>query len=185
MEVRYVKRFRMRRALGADESFDPFLPNGYLWLPWHHRLTEPHGRVIYQSFSGDLDSVVFPTFREQEACLRLMHSLASAGGFLPKGTWLIVRPNERSCEKVDYCATIQGIRSGAATAAIQNVAVRPEFRRIGLGRAIVLKGLEGFRDSGCKVVTLEATAENRPALELYEGLGFEIFQTVYKESYIP
>lgn len=175
----------MRRVLRDDELFDPVLPSGYVWLPWRSRLTEPHGRVIYQSFSGDLDSVVFPTFRQLDACLRLMRSVASAGGFLPKGTWLIARPNEHAREEYDFCATIQGIRSNFATAAIQNVAVRPEFRRIGLGRAIVLKGLEGFRDSGCKVVTLEATAENQPALALYEGLGFEIYQTVFKESYIP
>lgn len=174
----------MRRDLDSKETLQPTLPDGFIWLPWHPRLCEPHGRVIYQSFSGDLDSLVFPTFRRLDACLRLMRGVASSGGFLPMGTWLIVRPNERAYEKVDYCATIQGIRSDFRTAAIQNVAVRPEFRRRGLGRAIVLKGLEGFRASGCAAVTLEATAENRPALELYESLGFEITQTVYKESFL-
>jgi len=184
MEVRYIKRYRMERSTEPVPGLSVNLPDGFVWIPWSSRLTTVHGRTIYQSFDGELDSVIFPSFRRFDACLRLMRSVASAPGFLPKGTWLIARPDGMLREKYEFCATIQGIRSENKTAAIQNVAVRPEFRRLGFGRALLIKAIEGFRNSGCGRVTLEVTAENRPALQLYQQTGFSVFQTVFKESYL-
>ena len=183
MRIQYIKRLRMELRLQPPIRAAE-LPDGYVWLPWKDKLTDIHGRVIYQSFVHDLDGAIFPTFRNFEACLRLMRSFASSVNFLPRGTWLIARPKPRSVEGYEFCASIQGIRKGTATAAIQNVVVRPEFRRQGLGRALLLKAMEGFRASGCHWVELTVTALNRPALALYEQMGFEPRQTIYREVYL-
>jgi ribosomal protein S18 acetylase RimI-like enzyme len=63
---------------------------------------------------------------------------------------------------------------------IQNVGVTPAHRGLGLGRALLLKSLHGFRDAGVRRVALQVTAENRTALELYQSLGFVSRQTLYK-----
>ena len=174
----------------TEKHLEPaVLPDEFRWVAWHPALCDVHGLVKYRSFHGEMDSVVFPTFTRFDACVRLMRSIAASPSFIPKATWLIARGAEINIRrpeqgKTDFCATIQGLRSDAATGAIQNVAVCPEFRQIGLGRALVLQALEGFRQSGCRRVTLEATAENFPAIHLYRQIGFEVTQTVYKETFM-
>ena len=44
----------------------------------------------------------------------------------------------------------------------------------------MLKNLAGFRDVGLERVYLEVTAENLPAVSLYDSLGFRLVRTMYK-----
>ena len=55
---------------------------------------------------------------------------------------------------------------------MMNVAVHPDFRRRGIGEALV-KALETeLRARGSRCLTLEVRASNAPAIALYEKLGF-------------
>ena len=64
--------------------------------------------------------------------------------------------------------------------AIQNVGVVPGWRGCGVGRALVLKALHGFRAAGMRACYLEVTADNAPAVSLYRTLGFRCTRTHYK-----
>ena len=55
---------------------------------------------------------------------------------------------------------------------ISNVAVLPEFRRRGLARRLLETVLERADAEGASDATLEVRRSNRPALTLYEVLGF-------------
>lgn len=55
---------------------------------------------------------------------------------------------------------------------ITNVAVAPEFRRKHIGRAMLETLFEVTGQAGIERYTLEVRAGNRPAIKLYEGLGF-------------
>ena len=55
---------------------------------------------------------------------------------------------------------------------ITNVAVSPDCRRQGIGRALVAELTERAKRAGLAFVTLEARASNAPAITLYEGAGF-------------
>lgn len=185
LEIRYVKRLEMRFDYVEGTPLpEPTLPSGYFWTSWSATQTKTHARLIYTAFHRDLDARVFPTFRSYDACERLMRAIASKKDFVPKATWLIGRRGGPS-EQVDYCATIQGMLKGDGTVGgILNVAVVPTARRRGLGRALVLKALQGFRDVGCVRTTLEATAENAGAVRLYASLGFVVSRVSYVESYV-
>ena len=50
----------------------------------------------------------------------------------------------------------------------------------GLGRALVMKSLEGFFSARVMRVVLEVTASNVTAVELYRSLGFRITRTMYR-----
>ena len=101
--------------------------------------------------------------------------------FLPEATWLVSRAAASgTVSPLVDCGTIQGIASGRDSGSIQNVGVTPESRGIGLGRALLVKALHGFRNFGVKRVYLEATAENAPAVELYRSIGFRLVRTTYK-----
>jgi len=55
---------------------------------------------------------------------------------------------------------------------ISNVAVRPEHRRCGFGRALVEAALAHARASGATTALLEVRRSNVSAQRLYAGLGF-------------
>ena len=57
---------------------------------------------------------------------------------------------------------------------ITNVAVHPEARRHGIGRALLESVFERARAGGARMVLLEVRPSNVEALGLYESLGFRV-----------
>jgi ribosomal-protein-alanine N-acetyltransferase len=57
---------------------------------------------------------------------------------------------------------------------INNVAIRPEWRRRGAGRALLRAVLREAARLGARRATLEVRRSNEAARRLYEGLGFEV-----------
>jgi ribosomal-protein-alanine N-acetyltransferase len=55
---------------------------------------------------------------------------------------------------------------------ILDLAVHPEHRGQRIAKFLVAKGLEDMRQEGTRHVYLEVRLSNRPAIRLYEGLGF-------------
>ncbi len=65
---------------------------------------------------------------------------------------------------------------------VNNLAVRPEHRRRGAGRALMEAVLDRAVEGGCRLVVLEVRKSNLPAQALYEGLGF-VLMGVRKNYY--
>ena len=64
------------------------------------------------------------------------------------------------------------IRMVAGEAQIYNIAIAPEFRREGIGEALLRHMIEKAEDDGCSLVTLEVRGGNEAAMALYNKLGF-------------
>jgi ribosomal-protein-alanine N-acetyltransferase len=60
---------------------------------------------------------------------------------------------------------------------VNNVAVHPDFRGLGLGETIMRYAIARVRDAGATFMTLEVRQSNMPAMTLYRKLGFEIMGT--------
>ncbi len=181
MGLTYFKRYRMEIELGRGIA-EPQLPLGYRFVAWDESLVDVHAEVKYLSFREEIDSNVFPCLGEYAGCSRLMAEISQKPGFLPPATWLLAYdppPSRRRVES-DYCGTIQGIRDRNGMGAIQNLGVVPDHRGQGLGRALMLKALQGFQAAGLRQVFLEVTAQNDGAIRLYRQLGFEKARTIYK-----
>ena len=175
----YYKRYRMEIDLRDASLPAPLLPEGYHWESWTPQVLERHAWAKWESFRSEIDSHVFECLGDYVGCLRLMQEIYNRDTFLAHATWLISQDGPRGKKSLD-CATIQGLAQAGALGSIQNVGVVPAHRGLGLGRALVLKSLEGFSQSGMNRVYLEVTAQNKPAVELYRSLGFKVTRTVYK-----
>jgi [ribosomal protein S18]-alanine N-acetyltransferase len=62
---------------------------------------------------------------------------------------------------------------GSSEADVQTVAVAPDVRRLGLGRALTTALVDEARQRGAHDVFLEVRADNAGAQRLYAELGFE------------
>jgi len=179
MQLTYFKRFRMEIDLDGCDRPVPRLPAGYEFIAWNDSLLDACAQAKYDSFRDELDANVFPCLGELEGCRRLMREIRRKPGFLPHATWLIgFRPRRRNV--LEYCGTVQGIRDHQGLGAIQNVGIAPSHRGMGLGTALLLQSLAGFRSSGLQRVYLEVTSHNIAAIRLYRRLGFESVKTVFK-----
>lgn len=179
LAMQFFRRYRMELLLARHVLPRAELPPGYRFVRWRPELADRHAAVKFESFRGELDSVVFPCLGDLISCQSLMHDISVQEGFVPEATWLITRrtlPDDLSAD----CGTIQGLSTSQSLGAIQNVGIAPDARGLGLGRALVLKALSGFRAAGMRRVYLEVTVENRAAIALYRSLGFRILRTMYK-----
>lgn len=179
MSVTYFKRYRMAIDLRRADLPRAELGDHIEFVPWQVDLLEKHADVKCRSFQFELDSTIFPCLGEHDGCRRLMEEIISRNGFLPGATWLAVcsRPEDAI---VDYCGTIQGIRSRTGTGNIQNIGITPDYRRQGIGTELLRHALCGFQRAGVKKVFLEVTAQNSGAVRLYQRLGFSHVRTLYK-----
>jgi len=59
-------------------------------------------------------------------------------------------------------------------AQINNIAVHPDFRRLGVGERVLRQVIGQFRSSGVTMVTLEVRPSNTGAQTLYRKLGFRM-----------
>ena len=57
---------------------------------------------------------------------------------------------------------------------INNIAVHPDCRGLGLGEALMRHAIARTREAGAAFMTLEVRPSNTPALTLYKKLGFEV-----------
>lgn len=180
MSTNYYKRYRMEFDFRRATVPEPRLPDGYDWVAWHPAMVSIHARVKFECFRDELDSRVFASLSDLAGCERLMTDIVSHEGFVRQATWMVRFAGNEFHGPV-LCGTIQGLRSSRWLGSIQNVGVIPEHRGLGLGKALVLRSLEGFRTTGVQRVALEVTAANKSAVQLYRHVGFRHVSTSYRE----
>ena len=170
--INYYKRYRMEVELAGTPAAPP-LPPGYAWQPWHDSLLEPHAAALFHCFQDEIDAGVFPSLGSRDGCRLLMREIRRKAGFLPDATWLLAGPD-------GPCGTVQGVADRHGVGAIQNLGIVRAHRGRGLGRALLLQALHGFRQAGLTRGVLEVTARNEGAVRLYQRAGFRRRKTLYK-----
>jgi ribosomal protein S18 acetylase RimI-like enzyme len=170
--ITYFKRFRMEIDLEQVPLVPPLLVS-FGWLSWHDSLVDLHADVKFESFRDEIDALIFPSLSTRQGCVCLMNEIRRRPGFIREATWLIVSAS-------GPCGTVQGLRERNGMGSIQNLGVAPQFRGRGLGEALLLQALHGFRRAGLGRAFLEVTAQNDGAIRLYRRIGFRCRKTVYK-----
>ena len=169
--VSYFKRYKMELDLSALPS--PQLPDDFSFVPWSCELLDVHAEMLFGSFHQEIDAQVFPSLGDHQGSFCLMIEMTRKRGFLPEATWLLQGP-------LGACGTVQGLRECNGVGSIQNLGILPGWRGRGLGDALLLQALHGFRQAGLQRALLEVTDKNEPAIRLYRRLGFRRSKTLYK-----
>lgn len=66
-----------------------------------------------------------------------------------------------------------GVHEVCGEAYIDNVAVRPDYRRLGLGEKLLETAQKNAFGRGCEFITLEVRRSNEKAISLYKKLGYQ------------
>mgnify|MGYP003179068876 FL=1 len=101
----------------------------------------------------------------EKACFHAPWSESMLREELGKGLFLVA---ERDGQAVGYVGCQTVLDEGYIT----NVAVSPDCRRQGIGRALIAELVSRARAQDLAFVTLEVRASNAPAIALYKGAGF-------------
>lgn len=92
----------------------------------------------------------------------------------PLSLWLAALDGERVAGYI-------GSQTVLGESDMLNLAVSPDYRRQGIGRALVTALIDRLRQQGSRCITLEVRSSNLPAGRLYESLGF--FQAGLRKGY--
>ncbi|WP_420395843.1 ribosomal protein S18-alanine N-acetyltransferase [Nioella sp.] len=76
------------------------------------------------------------------------------------------------CDLIEGDGGFALIRTIAGEAELLTIAVTPDRRGHGIGKAILLQALDRARTRGAKQIFLEVAADNQAAIRLYETAGF-------------
>ena len=60
---------------------------------------------------------------------------------------------------------------------ILNLAVHPEYRRLGIASALIKEMIDIMRDRDCRSIFLEVRVSNEQAMKMYEKFGFSLLGT--------
>lgn len=169
--VGYFKRYKMEVDLQQLPA--PRLSESYTFAAWSYELLNEHAEILFGSFHQEIDAQIFPSLGDRQGSVCLMMEMTRKRGFLPEATWLLSGP-------LGACGTVQGLRERGGVGSIQNLGILPGWRGRGLGTALLLQALHGFRQAGLRRAQLEVTAQNETAIRLYRRLGFRSSKTLYK-----
>jgi len=116
-----------------------------------------------------LNALVFASHPEQGSLTRADLAARQTEPWFDPGDFLLAR-DEATGALIGY--NWLKIEPGSPSGEIYVVGVHPDAAGRGLGRALLLAGMERLRDRGCTSVTLYVEAQNTPAVNLYRSLGF-------------
>lgn len=116
-----------------------------------------------------LNALVFASHPEQGSLTEADLAARQTEPWFDPGDFLLAR-DEATGALIGY--TWLKIEPGSPNGEIYVIGVHPDAAGRGLGRALLLAGMERLRDRGCTSVTLYVEAHNTPAVNLYRSLGF-------------
>lgn len=168
------RRYRMELRLEACPRV-PALPPAVSFAAWTAESPVLHAELLHRAFLDETDGQLFTAFGSRESCLELLGVLSAHARFLPEASPVILHNRKP-------VACVQTLTLGPGGAAVQTLAVHPGYRRRGLATAMMAYVLAHLHREGRNMVRLEVTGCNRPALELYQRLGFQRKRTSYREA---
>lgn len=140
---------------------------------------EELGRLIETAFAEDLERTGVPLQEELSMGRRLLPWIGLLGRFSSS-----IRDLARGYVWEDRGRMVglvmiqpEGLGAERRKWYISTVATHPDYRGRGIARRLMEKALEHIRGRGGELALLNVRANNAPAINLYESLGFKSFDS--------
>jgi len=125
--------------------------------------------ITLAAYNGGVDAQIDQHYRTYEGCeLVLQNVLNHSGGGIP-----ILEASAMARHRGRGIGFIILTEIAARQGHLPQVAVLPEYQRQGLGRLLVSYGLSRLAELGFETLSLIVSRLNRPALRMYQLMGFQ------------
>lgn len=170
---RIAARARMVLDLTAGPLPLSPLPPAYTLIPWTDSYRPAAIELLAGAHLDSADAALYPELAGPDGPQRLLERACAGmyGRFDPALAPMLLAGDNLAglCLNVWHAALPhQGF--------VLDLAVAPAHRRRGLGRALIAASAQAFHRAGAQALGLAVTLANRPAVALYEGLGFQVAQ---------
>lgn len=169
------RSFRRYFMLAPLEGRVPAIPPpGVSMEPWQESSAEEAARLIVAAYRSHVDSEINDQYRTESGSRRFLANIVlyPGCGVFQMGASFAARNRATG----ELCGLSLASVVAPGTGHITQICVAPQAQRMGTGRALLSHSLEGLRRQGCHEVSLTVTAENLPAVRLYQKLGFHVLK---------
>ena len=150
-------------------------PPGIKLQIWQEAHFQPASNLITRCYAGHVDSLINDQYRTASGSLRFLNNIVrfpGCGSFEPTASF--VATDEASGQMIGLILCSR-VRSDMGH--VTQICVVPQYRGTGLGRLLLAASAEQMDRLGARNITLTVTEPNKPAVDLYRGLGFETERT--------
>ena len=147
-------------------------PEGCLLDRWHERRQDEAARLIALCYRGHIDSQINDQYRSVSGARRFVSNIINYPGcgiFQYPASLIALDPASGELRGMVLASKVAD-----DVGHITQICTHPVSRGQGLGRTLLDQSLAALAASGCRIVSLTVTAANRPAVQLYESLGFAV-----------
>jgi ribosomal protein S18 acetylase RimI-like enzyme len=151
----------------AEDLPDRFPSPGYELSAWDDRYLERVAQLFHDANRDTLDALIYPQFRTFEETQRMVQAVrdGGAGAFVEEASGIALHGRV-------LCGASMIVQPEPGQGFVVVVATAPAHQGRGVGRALLTSTLVSAWETGIRTVDLTVTEENRPAVALYERLGF-------------
>lgn len=138
--------------------------------PWTDRALEPAAHLIQLSYADHVDGQINDQYGSEAGSLKFLRNivlLPGCGQFFPEASFL-VRPVTGDRLVGMILTSTVAERVGHTT----QVCVLPGYQGHGIGRQLIEQSIQALRRRNYDSLTLTVTSINKPAVDLYEHIGF-------------
>ena len=167
---RYARLFMVLPLAGSQIQEKPITPEVEI-RRWTEQDYQATAGLITSAYARHLDSEINDQYRTLSGSLRFLNNIVrfpGCGTFDPESSFIAWNRRSRALAGVILCSRVR-----YDTGHVTQVCVLPEYRGLGLGKALLAASVRNLRQRKFSALSLTVTEANTPAVELYKRLGFE------------
>ncbi len=171
----FRRLFLVQRLHPSMATLRVEMPGGLEMRPWHDDDLTPAARLIANSYRGHTDSAINDQYRTLHGSQRFLNNIvryAGCGVFSSASSHVVVDRSRR-----ELVALVLGSRVSPQSGHITQLCVHPDYRRLGIARALLNVAASHFVRLGASEISLTVTEANADAIELYKSEGYECRHT--------
>jgi ribosomal protein S18 acetylase RimI-like enzyme len=156
----------------SQKRSQTLLPEAMELGGWTAACYQPAAELIHAAYAEHIDASINDQYRTLHGSLRFLHNIVRfpGCGVFEANSSLVLR--DRGVDPL--AGILLCSRVAPDVAHITQICVAEQYRRRGLGRALMEHFIGHLGDAGFSAITLTVTESNLQAVRLYESLGFRV-----------